>query len=258
MKKNFLPVLTILFTFIYGNAFAFIAGDFNNNGKIDHADSIGLMKVMSGMTPSFAVDNVSVKELDVEGAIHTSSIYNRSKSFFVDGDKDKYYAVIFYDNAWTQGPAEFEITRSSVHTDNKWHGSMNLKIYWHSTRSGHGSHFLEYQYKNHRGEFVSYIQDYNWIQYLIVWLRGDTTYNYRSINNDVELKEILGTGNQTCSFDAFDPSREESTIDCTYRTDIHESIKQGKTINMAVRFNNNVELNGNITSKQDICIGKCD
>jgi hypothetical protein len=188
-----------------------------------------------------------------------------ANSFFVGGDKDKYYAVIFYDQSWWDGPAEFEITRSNVHADGEWHGSMNLKIFWHSSRFGHQSSFLEYQYQQNRGHFVSYIKNYVYKEYLFIWLKGQTTYNYRSMNNNVTLKTILGTDNQKCIFDEFDNHPNyETAIDCTYRTEVHESIKYGKMISIPVSIDSNVEvtgqftLNGNITSEQDICIGKCD
>jgi len=285
-KKICLSLSILLLTCINGISFAFVLGDVNNDDKIDHAEAIYATQVMAGIKNQISIDNVWQQDgnkvfikdvnvgintdnpdyvLEVNGAIKTKSIYCKAQSFFVDGDKDKYYAVIFYDRAWSQGPAEFEITRSNVHADAKWHGSMNLKIFWHSSKFGHGSSFLEYQYQQNRGHFVSYIKNYTYNDLLFIWLRGQTTYNYRSMNNNVTLKTILGTDNQPCIFNEFDNHPNyETEVDCTYRTEVHESIKTGKMISMPVRIDSNVKvngqftLNGNITSEQDICIGKCD
>ncbi|ETR71037.1 MAG: hypothetical protein OMM_02789 [Candidatus Magnetoglobus multicellularis str. Araruama] len=274
-----------LLTCINGVAFAFILGDVNNDGKIDHAESINAMQVMAGIKSQISIDNVWQQDgnkvfikdvnvgintdnprsaLEINGVLRTRSIHNMANSFFVDGDKDKYYAVIFNDQSWWDGPAEFEITRSNVHADGEWHGSMNLKIFWHSSRFGHQSGFLEYQYQQNRGHFVSYIKNYEYKEYLFIWLKGQTTYNYRSINNNVTLKTILGTDNQPCIFNESDNPNYDTKVDCTYRTEVHESIQYGKMISLPVRIDSNVEvngqftLNGNITSEQDICIGKCD
>ena len=251
MKKKLFLGLTILWIVIYGNAFAYLPGDVNNDGKIDHVESISAMRVMAGM----------------QVPLSNSS---KAKSFFVEGDKDKYYAVLFYDHDWSQGPAKFEISRSNVHADGKWHGSMNLIISWHSSKYGHRSNFLNYHYKNHYNAFVADIKNYNYYPYAIVWLKGQTTYNYRSIKNNIEMRYILGTDNNTCLFDFNSPPEERSMIDCTHRTEVHPSIKTGKNITMPVNIESNVDLkgdfnmtgqftiNGNITSNEDICIGKCD
>jgi hypothetical protein len=248
MKKNLFLGLTILCIIIHGNAFAYLPGDVNNDGKIDHTESIYAMQVMAGIKSPVEISS------DV-------------KSFFVEGDQDKFYAVVFFDNDWSKGPAEFEISRSSVHQEEQlWYGSMSLIINWHSSKYGNGSEFIEYQYRIKWFRFLADIKDYYYQPYLIIWLRGQTLYNYRNIKNNVKLDCILGTDNNSCSHIFY----QNKNIDCTHRTTISPSIKTGKNITMPVRIESEVDLtgnfnmtgqfnlNGNITSDQDICIGKCD
>jgi hypothetical protein len=251
MKKILFLGLTILCIIIHGNAFAYLPGDVNNDGKIDHKESIYAMQVMAGIKSPVEIGS------DV-------------KTFFVEGDVNKYYAVVFKDKDWGKGPASFEISRSNTHADGTWHGTMHLIINWHSSNYGHGAHFLEYQYKISANHFAADIHNYIYKPYLFIWLRGQTHYNYRNIKNNVELIKIFGTDNKSCSYDCHTPPTEETTIDCTHRTTISPSIKTGKNITMPVRIESEVDLtgnfnmtgqfnlNGNITSDQDICIGKCD
>lgn len=175
-------------------------------------------------------------ELDVAGAARVQgpvtmrSYLNESETFFVGGDTTRFYAVAFYDNGWGHGPSEFEVTRSSVHTDSLWFGSMLLQVRWHSSSWGHGSSFLEYRNQSATQSFVAKIHDYYYNPYLLVWLRGGSTYRLRSFGNRVSLYGIYGTNNGACSFDPVQYSGYSTAYDCANRTAVDPAVKGGQTV----------------------------
>ena len=48
--------------------------------------------------------------------------------FNVDGNGNTFYPVVFTETNWYEGATEFELSRSSVHMNNPWWGSMIAKF----------------------------------------------------------------------------------------------------------------------------------
>jgi hypothetical protein len=166
----------------------------------------------------------------VQGPLTMRSYLNEGQSFFVGGNTERFYAVVFYDNGWGYGPAEFEVTRSSVHADSLWFGSMMLQMRWHSSNWGHGASFLEYRNLANQKSFVARIQDYYFNPYLLVWLRGGSTYSFRSFGNRVSLVGTYGTNDATCAFDPIEYTGYSTAVSCKYLTAVDASVKGGQTI----------------------------
>ncbi|EFK58568.1 hypothetical protein U0038_06455 [Sphingobacterium spiritivorum] len=111
-------------------------------------------------------------------------------SFYVNGDKDKFYPVIFQDNNWGNSVATvIEIGRSDTHYDEWWRGSMIARFRIHNMLWGHGSHFIEtdiYQGRHGYAEIVPFIGGYHDAtlasgnREFIIWLKGASTYFYVS------------------------------------------------------------------------------
>lgn len=112
-------------------------------------------------------------------------------SFFVGGDLDKFYPVVFKDMNWQNSiPTEIQIGRSSVHQDGDWRGALMAKFVFHNTGWGNGARFVnaDIWQKNNKWttQEVPFIAGYRDATYnngsgdFIIWLRGGTTYQYLS------------------------------------------------------------------------------
>ena len=111
-------------------------------------------------------------------------------SFTVSGDLDKYYPVIFKDINWEgHKPTVLEIGRSYVHENSDWRGSLMMKITYHITHWGNGSHFINVELKSLRNLFIAGWRDItsgNPEYAILVWMKGGgTTYHY--ISNSVSM-----------------------------------------------------------------------
>jgi len=319
--KKILLLIIIIFGHISYTIAGNVVGDVDNDGKVDVKEAIHALQTSAGIIsaiseinmqsdPAWKINDSTIysninynvcigkigpaeTKLDVNGYVNAQAHITTANTFFVRGDEDKYYAVSFYDKDWNNGPAEFQIIRSSVHIDKKWKGSMSLRIKWHATSYGHGSNFIEYDYINCKNDFVSDIQEYFYAPYLMLWLKGNTTYLYRSFNNRVAVSEILGTNNEQCVYDPIKGLVDENTeVSCNYQTDVKSSILKGRVIdkglsvasqkfvvsdqgnvgigkqqpNDKLEVDGNIKLSGSIKSETgniitvnngDICIGKC-
>lgn len=117
-------------------------------------------------------------------------------TFMVNGDIDKYYPVVFTDSAWGYNEAsELQIGRSSVHQDgtNSWKGSIIATFRYHTNNWGNGSNFIEADIRQYTNPAVPYNKfvagwkdatSINISRIIIIWLRGNTSYNYSSRYND--------------------------------------------------------------------------
>ena len=119
----------------------------------------------------------------------------------VNGDLDKYYPVTFFDGGWADNVAtELEIGRSFLHLDGNVRGAMIAKFRFHVTNWGHGSEFIDAdirQYTNVNNKLIGGWQDgtlHNGSYTIIIWLRGNTSYFYRS-NYAVNPKVYDGVQN---------------------------------------------------------------
>lgn len=117
--------------------------------------------------------------------------------FVVNGDIDKYYPVVFTDSAWDHDEAsELQIGRSFIHRDStgsSWRGSIIATFRYHTTNWGNASKFIDAdirQYTNPVLPFNKFVAGWkdatsgNNSKIIIIWLRGNTSYNYSSRYND--------------------------------------------------------------------------
>ena len=118
-------------------------------------------------------------------------------SFMVNGTIDKFYPVVFTDSAWEHSVAsELEIGRSGVHRDaqSEWRGSVIAKFRYHTNNWGNYSNFIDadirqynYTTANPYDKFIAGWKDAtaaNGAKIIIIWLRGNTSYDYVSRYND--------------------------------------------------------------------------
>ncbi|WP_217607274.1 hypothetical protein [Chitinophaga sp. GbtcB8] len=141
------------------------------------------------------------------GAVHAQV----SGSFTVNGDLTKYYPVTFNDSiAWFNNIAtQLEIGRSSLHNDSTYRGSIIAKFSFHTTQWGNGSNFIDADIKQTTTVNPKLIAGWrdasilNGSYRVIIWLRGRTSYSYRSnypvnpvvydgIQNPLPFQEVGG------------------------------------------------------------------
>lgn len=110
-------------------------------------------------------------------------------SFQVKGDATKFYPVTFIDGGWNSNVAtELEIGRSDIHVDVRWSGSLITKFRYHVSNYGHGTSFIDVDTRQTiavvgYNKFIAGWRDVsvnNGSASIIIWLRGGTTYNYKS------------------------------------------------------------------------------
>lgn len=108
----------------------------------------------------------------------------------VMGDIDKFYVVTFKDGGWSSNVAtELELGRSNVSRDTAWRGSLIAKVRYHVTNWGNGSEFIDVDTREANSHFPSnanFIAGWtdatgdNGSFNIVLWLRGNTTYSYKS------------------------------------------------------------------------------
>ncbi|MFB9110341.1 tail fiber protein [Flavobacterium gyeonganense] len=112
-----------------------------------------------------------------------------SGSFTVQGDIDKFYPVTFFDGGWdNNAPTNLLLSRSEVHYDSTWRGSLMAEFSYHVTNWGNSSNFIDSNIKpSYAGTYTTFIAGWHDSTYggtcrcIIIWLRGGgTTYYYHS------------------------------------------------------------------------------
>lgn len=143
----------------------------NLGGIADRPDSVEIVKPLH-----------VVGDLQVDGVIATSQPFVTivAKQFKVGGLRAKYYPVAFEDQNWKQGVFKLEILRSIVHKDKEWYGSLMAEITCHSSNYGHGSEFWSLEARQYRTHFIGGVINQDRGALHIIWLKGDTTYSWRS------------------------------------------------------------------------------
>jgi hypothetical protein len=144
---------------------------------------------------SFRADLTAVSgNVVVDGKIKADSILSKPElfTFKVEGDVNKYYPIVFRDDGWDDGPMILEITRPNVHTDKDWFGSLSSKFTCHSTRYGHGADFIRAEIYCNVQQFIAGYKNIDRDRKLVVWLRGQTTYQWRA-NQFVVLEDQAAT-----------------------------------------------------------------
>lgn len=120
-------------------------------------------------------------------------------TFFVGGDIDKYYPVVFTDSAWEHNEAsELQIGRSSIHRDSLWRGALIATFRYHGTNFGNGANFFDADIRQNSPGYKKFIGGWsdptrnNNERTIIIWLRGNTSYDYSSRYKD-KVKVYDGT-----------------------------------------------------------------
>ncbi len=164
-------------------------------------------------------------------------------TFVVNGDIDKYYPVVFTDSAWTYNEAsELQIGRSSVHQDgtNSWKGSIIATFRYHTTNWGNGSNFIEAdirQYINPAMPFNKFVAGWkdatsvNISKIIIIWLRGNTSYNYSSRYND-KVAVYDGTASGPLPY-----TEPLSSVTHTFKTAIDSYVNTNGSTNTGSTYN---------------------
>lgn len=158
-----------------------------------------------------------------------------TRSFTVGGDFKRFYPVVFEDINWHYSSTELEITRSDVHINSRWRGSLVAKFRFHTSRWGHNSHFcdsdIKYSIKPFVADFIDATKG-NSTKDFIVWLRGGgTTYRYRYINSEISNPRVYdGEVNPL-------PFQEVYGEEHSFKTAINPKINQnGNTYNYTSNF----------------------
>jgi hypothetical protein len=138
-----------------------------------------------------------------------------STSFVVQGDADKYYPVVFWDQQWGNNKAtEFDIGRSNVHTDANWRGSMIARFRYHVTNYGHGSNFIDANIREAYNSFIAGWTDataLNGNAVIIIWLKGGSNTFY--VNAQATVSPTVYDGVQNAL-----PYQETNGPARTYKT----------------------------------------
>lgn len=159
-----------------------------------------------------------------------------TQAFTVGGDFDKFHPVIFSDGGWSHGATELEISRSSVHTNSTWRGSLISKFRFHTTRWGHGSNFIDADIRSKTRPFIADWKDATGLNNsldFIIWMRGGTTtYYFRSSNTDMPVPRVYdGIHNPL-------PFQQVNGVAHSYKTDFNSCVNQnGLTYNHEAYFN---------------------
>lgn len=108
-------------------------------------------------------------------------------SFFVSGSANMFYPVTFYDGMWYYNqPSRLYLSRYNTHLDGDWHGSLSAYFEFHVTLWSNGSGYINaeiHQFHEYSGAqpFIAGWADVtksNDVQRIVIWLKGQTTYNY--------------------------------------------------------------------------------
>jgi hypothetical protein len=118
--------------------------------------------------------------LRVNGRATVNQLAVVSESFKVEGDREKFYPIVFNQDGWADGPYEFHISRPNVHTDGDWTGSMVSMFRGHMTNFGHGSNFHEFFANQFKQRFIADVHHHRESAQIVVWLRGNCTYFWRA------------------------------------------------------------------------------
>ncbi|SEL69197.1 hypothetical protein SAMN04488505_102865 [Chitinophaga rupis] len=161
-----------------------------------------------------------------------------SGTFSVGGDLTKWYPVTFNDSAgWYNNDAtELEIGRSEYHRDGSARGSLISKFRFHSSNWGNGSNFIDVDIRQAPAANVDFIAGWrdasttNATRRFIIWLRGSTTYSYKS-NYAVNPVVYDGVQNSLPYVESGGPSH-------SYKTAVDSYVnKYGMSYNNAAYFN---------------------
>lgn len=154
-------------------------------------------------------------------SFQNSFAQSSSGSITVEGDIDKYYPVTWLDGNWGTGmPTELNIGRPNAHTNSTWRGSLISTFKFHSTKWGHGSHYINAHVRYLVTPFIGGWQEAsssNNSSRIIIWLKGGGTTYYYIANADVQPVIYDGVQNPL-------PFEETNGPSHTYKTTIDEYV----------------------------------
>ena len=151
-------------------------------------------------------------ELDVRGLARVGQLSVREQAFKVAGDEATFYPVVFRDLDWTAGQCILEIVRPSAQADAANAGSLMARLRWHAP-DGQGSDLLDADVVQTR-RFLANARTLGSDRLLVVWLRGNRSYAWRS-RQRVELVDA-SAGTKTLGGEKLEPRQ---TIDPLYDRD---------------------------------------
>lgn len=180
------------------------------------------------------------------------SMAQSSGSITVEGDIDKYYPVTWLDGNWGTGmPTELHIGRPNAHTNSTWRGSLMSTFTLHSTKYGHGSHFINAHIKYIKTPFIGGWRDAsssNNSSRIIIWLKGGGTTYYYIANADVQPIIYDGVQNPL-------PFDETNGPSHTYKTTIDDYVNSfGSSQATDAYFGSKVGIGTNYTSNGKLTI----
>ena len=155
-----------------------------------------------------------------------STDYKQDKwySFTVGGDLDKFYPALFTVTATGYHSAEeIEIAQDNVHQNGSSHGAFWAKFGVNITGWGHIPQVLTLrEYSKSGNTYISKMGNVDHATSRVgIWLRGSTTYFYRS-NSGAILSGVFCTDNQP--YKSYDNSNDAYDITITHATTVEDAI----------------------------------
>jgi hypothetical protein len=200
----------------YGNS----AGAFRTEGTITHNSAL------VGTTPWGNSNDGSGSGLDadlLDGLDSTDYRHYTWRSFVVAGDLDKFYPALFSVGNGNHGSSDLEIAQSNVHQNGSGHGAFYARFGVNITGWGHIPQMMTLrEYSKTGNTYISKIGDTDHATGQIgIWLRGSTTYYYRSSDGAI-FDSVRCTDNQP--FLSYDNSNNAYDITISHTTTVDNAI----------------------------------
>jgi len=169
---------------------------------------------------------VSNQGIEVASIKTTEPIQIQHKTFKVGGYFEKFYAVVFSDDGWSEGALELEIFRPDVHTDSKARGALLSQFTFHSSAWGNGADFQYAEIHQSQNKFIAGYQNHYHSTRLVIWLRGGgTTYHWRS-NHPATLLDFEAKSKVVVHLSPDHPNYENAKLLVEVKTEIAPSLNK--------------------------------
>lgn len=184
---------------------------------VDGTVSVGGKLAVGTLDPEAEVDLRGVAKLDV--------LHVREKAFRVEGDVGKFYPIVWEDLGASSGALVLELTRANADHDAAGAGSLVALFRAHATDGANGSVFLSLEIHQSKRFIAAY--SIAKTRKVIIWLRGQRTYSWRSNHNArlldataVDSKKI--DGNNFVAKDSIVPALDYDRVKIHAPLDQHE------------------------------------
>ena len=172
----------------------------------------------------------------LDGLDSTDFKQDKWYTFTVGGDLDKFYPALFtVTSTGYYSAEELEISQSNVHRNGSGHGAFWAKFGINITGWGHIPQVLTLrEYSKSGNTYISRMASTDHATSRVgIWLRGSTTYAYRS-NNGAILSGVFCTDHQP--YKSYNNSNDAYDVTITHDTSVQDSIfndsmHSGKFIN---------------------------